>query len=399
MNSCEDLALTASAGAASALRAVDCYATQTAASGFGRLFGADGALLPALTITLTLYIALFAISLLTGRSRIGVSALTPRMMTLGLVLTFATSWAAYQGVAWNLAIGAPDQLAAILTGASGSATTIFADKLDLVFAAIAEAASVGGQAGQAAASGPEAAGAAAGLSTPATLMWIAALILLLGTVGVLVTARIALAILLALGPVFVVLALFSGTRGLFVGWLRGVVLTGVVPLFVVLGGGLMLELMVPVIAGLSDGVSINGQAAIALFLIACVHMALMAMVLKIAATIVSGWQVFGLASSPEKDASPAWQSRPQDTSLAQASPNAAPARGAAMRQQPAMAATGGAMMMPAAEPSTTVRETHRSIVRTQSDYRPALPSLPAARARGVGSQFRSRPAHVRELRK
>ena len=32
------------------------------------------------------------------------------MMTLGLVLTFTTSWVAYQGVVWNLAVGAPDQL-------------------------------------------------------------------------------------------------------------------------------------------------------------------------------------------------------------------------------------------------------------------------------------------------
>ena len=100
MSVCEDMAANASAGVAPALRAVDCLANETAASAFGRLFGSvsggsGGAMLPALTILLTLYIAFFAISLLTGRSRIGISALTPRMMTLGLVLTFATSWAAW----------------------------------------------------------------------------------------------------------------------------------------------------------------------------------------------------------------------------------------------------------------------------------------------------------------
>jgi type IV secretion system protein VirB6 len=35
---------------------------------FRRLFGGEGALTPALTILLTLYIAFFAVSLLTGRS-------------------------------------------------------------------------------------------------------------------------------------------------------------------------------------------------------------------------------------------------------------------------------------------------------------------------------------------
>ena len=140
MNDCETLVANASAGAAQALRAVDCMANEAAATAFGRLFGSGGALLPALTIILTLYIAFFAISLLTGRSRIGVSALTPRMMTLGLVLTFATSWAAYQGVVWNLATGATDQIAGVLMGANGSATQLFADRIDMVFAAIAEAA-------------------------------------------------------------------------------------------------------------------------------------------------------------------------------------------------------------------------------------------------------------------
>jgi type IV secretion system protein VirB6 len=33
-------------------------------------------------------------------------------------------------------------------------------------------------------------------------------------------ARIALAAVMALGPVFIVLALFRGTRGLFEGWLK-----------------------------------------------------------------------------------------------------------------------------------------------------------------------------------
>ena len=59
-------------GVAAALRAVDCCASETAQSAFGRLFGTDGALLPALTILLTLYVAFFAFSLITGRSRLGI---------------------------------------------------------------------------------------------------------------------------------------------------------------------------------------------------------------------------------------------------------------------------------------------------------------------------------------
>ena len=170
-------------GIAASLRAVDCIASEMTQTAFGRLFGTGGALVPALTILLTLYVAFFAFSLLTGRSRLGVSALTPRMITLGLVLTFATSWMAYSTVVWNLATGAPDQIAGIMTGVQGSATQVFADKIDIVFLAIGEAA------------GDTQKASNAGSFSPPNLLWLGALLFLLGTVGLLVTTRIALAVL------------------------------------------------------------------------------------------------------------------------------------------------------------------------------------------------------------
>src|SRR5688572_6180904 len=82
---CQQVLEGVGSGVAASLRAVDCAAQATAQAAFGRLFGADGALLRALTILLTLYVGFFAFSLITGRSRLGISALTPRMITLGLV--------------------------------------------------------------------------------------------------------------------------------------------------------------------------------------------------------------------------------------------------------------------------------------------------------------------------
>jgi type IV secretion system protein VirB6 len=179
MSACDALSANASSSVAAALRAVDCLSNEAITGAFARLFGGQGALTPALTAILTIYIAVFALSLLTGRSAIGISALTPRMMTLGLVLTFATSWVAYQGVVWNLAIGAPDQIAGVMLGTQGSATQVFADRIDLIFAAVAEIADAAGG-GQ----GGSLQNAAAGSFTPGNLMWLGALLLLLGTVGV-----------------------------------------------------------------------------------------------------------------------------------------------------------------------------------------------------------------------
>ncbi|WP_156841147.1 type IV secretion system protein [Novosphingobium aquimarinum] len=394
---CDQLTEGASAGVAPALRAVDCVANEMTADAFSRLFGAGGAMGPVLTILLTLYIAFFAISLLTGRSSLGISALTPRMLTLGLVLTFATSWIAYQGVMWNLALGGPDWIASVLMGTKGSATQIFGDRIDVIFAAITNVAenagSTGGNAGGAAGGG-----AAAGLFTPDSVMWLGALMLMLGTVGILLTARIALAVLLAIGPIFVVMALFPGTRGLTAGWLRGVALTALTPLFVVLGGGITIELLVPIIRALSSNLTeIDGRAAMALFLVAAVHCALMVMVFKVAGTLVAGWQVFGLARSEKSSESIDTAAARGAAAYAAASGQVAPSA-AAMTSgsggRPSMAVAAAASA-PAIGAGSSEGASHhggdRRTVITQISGGGIEPLAPRAgsRAKGIGSRFRS----------
>lgn len=394
MSRCEALAAEASGGVAAALRAVDCLSNEMAASAFGRLFGAQGALLPALTILLTLYIALFAFALITGRSRLGVSALTPRMMTLGLVLTFATSWLAWQGVVWNLAIGAPDQLAGILLGSKESATMIFSNRLDAIFAAIAD---IGTQSTPDAEAAVKSA-ADGGAFSPSGMMWLAAILLLLGTVGVLLTARIALAVLLALGPIFVVLGLFGATRGLTAGWLRGLVLTALTPLFVVAGGSLIMELLVPIIGGMAVEQGIDARGAMALFVVSAVHVALMAMVLKVAGTMVSGWQVFGLAPAVQ----PAGAALAQTTGAQASSPVATPLSDAAQSQPMRRAALVTAAMMPPSADGSAARDSaaathHRQTISLIDQPAPRTAPRGISRAHGVGSRFRAHQPRRKEM--
>ncbi|MBC2670198.1 type IV secretion system protein [Novosphingobium piscinae] len=249
-------------------------ATQAA---FTRLFGGDGQLTVALSLALTLYVALFALRLLTGQGRLGLAALTPRMMGLGLALTFATSWVAYSTVIWSLLAAGPDWIAASLLGIRGSATEAFAVRLDGLFAAVASAAE------QAQVAVGEAKG-----TTPADLLSYAALLLLLGTVGVLVTSRIALATLLALGPIFLILAIFPGTRGLFAGWVRTAVLFALAPMFATLIGVGSVAMLDPVVAGLEGGDIGLAQAA-AVFVAAAVHCMLMALALKLVGALTAGW--------------------------------------------------------------------------------------------------------------
>lgn len=264
---------------ATALRSVDCMAGEATATAFSRLFGTSGLFTAALTILLTLYVAFFAIGLLTGRTSLSLSALTPRMMGLGLALTFATSWVAYSQVIWTLLAAGPDSIAAALLGVKGSASQAFAARLDLIFGAVVDAAT---QAQQTAKDDKG--------TTPADLLSYAALLLLLGTVGVLVTSRIALGVVVALGPVFLILALFPGTRGLFEGWLRTAVTFALVPLFAVLIGVGSIAMLDPVVAGLAGGEVDLRQAAV-VFVVTAIHCALMALAMRLVTGLTTGWRI------------------------------------------------------------------------------------------------------------
>ena len=380
------------AGIGASLRGVDCAANAMAEAAFNRLFTEGGFLGPTLTIVLTIFVALLGFALMTGRTRIGLASLTPKMITLVAVVTFATSWFVFQGVFWNLAVLGPDSIATGLMGTNGSATTIFADKLDAVMLSLMQA------------SGGDAMDANTSVFSPPGLLWSGGLMLLLGTVGVLATTKIALAILMGIGPIFILLALFDGTRGLFVGWLKGVVFMALAPLFAVLGGSLMLELSVPVLSSLAATPGeIDVRAAMAFFMIGAVHLALMFMILKLLSTMVSGWTVFGLVGGgkgDERDYVPAAATAAAATVRA-APPSAlttttANDRAAQAAPPPSREIRVASAMPLAANDSgaTHVRETR--VIGGAGSTSANTPGATPSRARGIGSRFKSAPIRSTE---
>lgn len=376
---CDQAAQAMGTGVSSALTAVDCIAGNVSEQAFNRLFGDDGQLAFALTVVLGLYVGFFGISLMLGRSNISVRALVPKMMTLGLVLTFATSFVAFSSVFYNIFIGGPDQIAGILTGTRGeSATMVFAQKLDVVFQAIQQAS-----------------GDTSNISafSPPGMMWLGAMLLLLGTVGMLVTARIALALLLAIGPIFVVLALFDGTRGLFTGWLKGLTMMALAPLLAVLGGSIMLEISVPVLAALvAVPGKIDQQAAMAFFLIGAVHVALMLLSLKVATTMVANWQVFGLVPSEDRERpadGPRPVAVPQATATAPRNTNVAPVTPLATARRVDVAPPPPQVVVAndTGSEAGAVRDT-RVITAAAAGGQVVPLTAGPARTRGIGNRFR-----------
>ncbi len=291
MTPCPALAAQGPDGIAAALRSIDCQTQQGVELAFSRLFGSSGALSQGLTVLLTIYIALMAINMLTGRTQLRLNMLTPRMLQVGLVLMFATSWTAFQTVGWNLLSGAPDEIASALLGTQGSATQLFAQRLDVLFDIIAQSAHLS-QSGPAVATIGNVPAVANISPKPADLLWLASLMLLLGTVGVLIVARIALATVVGLGPVFIVMALFRGTRGLFEGWLKASVMLAITPLIAVVIGGGSMAMAAPMIRSLAQS---GGQVSLGLatnvFVAAFVYLSLMGLALRAAALIVGGWRL------------------------------------------------------------------------------------------------------------
>jgi type IV secretion system protein VirB6 len=405
MSDCAALIAQAGGGVAPTLQAVDCMTASAGAGSFGHLLGSQGGLAPVLTAALTIYVAAYGLALITGRVRLAVNGLSGRMLTLGAVLAFATSWLVYGPLVYTLATRAPDEVAGAILGQHGSATTTFAQRIDTVFAAVGDATHQAAEDeaernAQAAAAQQQAPGSTtpavvqtrintsqtAGFS-PASVAQAAAIVLLLSTVGVLVTARIVLAALLLIGPLFVVMALFGPARGLFAGWLRTLALAAFAPMLVVLGGAFTLELAVPTVARLLAPDGIDQNAATGFFLIATVHAALMAMALRAAAGLVAGWKPW--SRSAQGGFGPA--RRDDHTTMVIASPAAAMPR--------TMATLAGSRGQPATDsiPGSTRMLTTRDIRNTG-----AFPQIPAptqvpgqtpGRSAGIGSRFR--PATTR----
>ncbi len=284
---CPAITIAGETSVSGSLQAMDCRIEQSVEVGYNRLFGAGGAFAETLTVLLTIYIALLAYGFLTGRTRLTVAMMSPRLMTMVLVLTFVTVWPAYHTIFYGLFIGGPDQVAAALLGHSGSAVTRFAQSLDGLFVRIAHIAqSLEGKSGSTMS-------LLASNSLPVTLFWVSGLILLMSTLGLLILTRLVLFLLLILGPLFIVFALFNQTRGLFNGWLRTSVVFALAPMLTVLGGTAALSLFIPLLNYIESDPQravTAVQPMVVLFMGSIIYAAFLATLMWVAASLAKSWQ-------------------------------------------------------------------------------------------------------------
>jgi type IV secretion system protein VirB6 len=280
----------------SVVETVDCHIRALVHDSYRDLVGPDTWFAAAFTGLLTIYIALLGYQLLFGRGGLRVTELPFTVIKIGLILAFLTSWAAYQTVVFRGLFDGPAQLTATLLGPlarSGGPEGQSAFNGDLylgleaAFTRLSEAAALYG-----AQASPAANILQGGPMLGSGLLWLSAIMLLLTTLGVLVAAKIVLAFLLAVGPVFIGLFLFEATRGLFDGWLRMTLTFALTPLAVHVFGAVLLLVLQPFLDILDDNAArsiFDMGAVITIGLVITVFGLVMLFGLRATAGIASGF--------------------------------------------------------------------------------------------------------------
>ena len=227
--------------AARLLADTDCQSFGLVERGYAALSQPGGPVAAALTGLLVLAVAFFGYRLILGRGLLLVDAAS-LALKIGVVLLLATSWEAWQAVAYDTFARAPVRIAGeMLTGLNAM------DPIAGLQAALdgLEDASVGYRT-RAGIASPLVGGPAAAAMT----LNLSGYFLTLSILGLLVVARILLALLLAISPVMAGLILFDATRGMASRWLAAMAAAAFVPMFVLVLAAVELSILNPMITRL-----------------------------------------------------------------------------------------------------------------------------------------------------
>ena len=226
------------------LASVGCNSQRLSLDAYAALTGPGSFLPTALTACLTIYVALLGYGLLTGSPRLRLAQVSQTGLKIGAVVALTLNWSIFQTLVFNVAAEAPFEVGHIFTqaAAAGAEDQAGGDpltRLEAIHQELTDSARSLIQPNVPAGAAPVTVNAAgAGPQPPAAeaLLWMATT-LIVGSVGLIALSMVAQAILVALGPAFMLFFLFDATRGLFVGWIRALAAAVIAP--VTTWGGLM----------------------------------------------------------------------------------------------------------------------------------------------------------------
>lgn len=220
------------------LFSVECETRDFAHRGWEALTGGQ-TFQTALTAALTVYIALIGYRLLFAPDGARLSEAPRTALKIGAVLALVGSWNLFQTLVFEVAAKEPAELAAALSVRSVGGPQAMEDpvgRMQVAYDQLGASAAAFGEAGEATARSQPAAGAAtpaapAGADAEAAearrsalaanrALSVAQNLVLTVHAGLVAAGVLAIGVLGAVGPIFIVLFLFRPTRGFFVGWVR-----------------------------------------------------------------------------------------------------------------------------------------------------------------------------------
>lgn len=233
------------------LATVDCQTRVYAQGGYEALTSGSSVFQTALTALLTIYVALIGYRMLFAQGSTRLSDAPGIALKIGLILALVTSWSAFQTLVFDLADRAPVEIAAVIAApGQGASSSLAASPIDGLQAAYEEFSETGAAYGKVA--GPDAKGYSSPQAAAAEATAAASGALFVLSAGVISAATLSVGVLTAVGPLFIALALVPLTRGLFVGWLRALSASALIPMVAWLLIVLMLAVIDPWVATLTE---------------------------------------------------------------------------------------------------------------------------------------------------
>ena len=225
------------------LATVECQTRVYAESGYQALTTGSPVFQGVLTAILTIYVALIGFRMLFAQGSTRLSDAPGIALKIGIILALVTSWSAFQTLVFDVADRAPEEIAAIVSAPLAEGSSLAERPVDGLQAAYDEFSNTGAAYGKLA--GPDAKGYSSPQAAAAEATAGASGLLFLSSAGVISAATLAIGVLTAVGPIFIVLALIPATRGLFVGWVRAMAAAAMTPLVAWLLIVLMLSVIEP----------------------------------------------------------------------------------------------------------------------------------------------------------
>ena len=192
------------------LTAVDCNTRGFAQGAYVSLTLAGSPFQTALTLLLTVYVAVLGYRLFFARGSVTLSDGPGIVLKIGALLTLLTSWSVFQTLVFDMASRAPVEIARAITMPLRASDGFAADPI------------AGLQAGydQLSAAAAAFAKPATANATAARTLGLASNNLFVASAGLVAVLTVAIGVLTAIGPIFIALFLFPQTRGFFTGWVR-----------------------------------------------------------------------------------------------------------------------------------------------------------------------------------